>query len=136
MKENVSKDFIALACLAYRRSDYNTAGKFFALAMDNADSGEFVESLMVDNITIGPLAESLASHSGADDLSSVASSIEDAMKGKAVERRRASLRSDDEDFNDLQLQSAELDDEEDEDVESQSTSVIKSPLSIRIKGSK
>lgn len=134
MKENVSKDFIALACLAHRRGDFNSAGKFFALAMDNPDSGEFIESLMVDNITIGPLSQSLASHSGADDLTTIASNIEMAMSDQSTDRRRELLRSDKEDFNDMELQSAEQEDEDDKDIESESASAIKSPLSIRVKG--
>lgn len=132
MKDNTSRDLMALSCTAYQRKDFDNAAKLFALAMSNPDAGEFIGHLFDGNYTGQVLAESLANSKPDSDLDSISSSMRKVMEGMETSRKRQALRSDAEDFDYLNSQSMDSDDEEDLEADSSTVQTVKSPLSIKL----
>lgn len=131
MKENNAKDLIALSCIAYQQQDFKNASYLFALAMSNADSEDFIDSLLEDNYTGKVLAQSLAYSTPEGDLNSISSTMAEIMEENHKVLRRGALRSDDEDAIDFSSQL--FDDGDIETVSNSAPKAIKSPLSLKLK---
>ena len=119
--QNNAKDLVALASLAFKRKDFETAGTLFASAMETEDAGEFIESLMADNYSLAALSstlENISEESELDSLASAAATLSLSMEGTFKDNTRAALsESSFIDEDELESESGCGDDHSDDDDE-------------------
>ena len=116
MKQNVSRDLLLLAAVAYRQGRFDTAGSMFAASMSADDADELLSQLDVEG-DLAPDGEGTSDQGENAEtgdaprtgLAAIASTIEDAMSAFA------STSSDEEDEEDEDLPDVEDDIEEDTD---------------------
>lgn len=119
--QNNAKDLIALAGLAFKRQDFQTAGTLFASAMESNDAPEFLSSLMQDNYSLAALSsnlEMISDESALDSLASAAATLSLSMEGSFKESTKAALADtfmDEADFDSLSGSDEDEDEEDDDD---------------------
>lgn len=113
MKQNIARDLLLLAAVAFRNNKFDNAGAMFAAAMSSEDADELISQLDVEGILKSDEASSIDNAEVNDaprvGLAAIARSLSDAMS-------YVSESSDeDEDEDDVDLPPIEDGIEEDED---------------------
>ena len=95
MTQNVSRELLALACVAFRAGEFDTAGSLFADAMSASDSVETILSLLPQDLST-TASEELEEEPTPelDSLASISRSVSMSMERAYRTRAESGLDSD------------------------------------------